>query len=50
MIGELFKAVKVVSQRVFNWFAYLFAWDDIKATAVGFRDVFDAQIGTGLSM
>ncbi|KAF8810204.1 hypothetical protein BYT27DRAFT_7240965 [Phlegmacium glaucopus] len=45
VIGELFKTVKVASQNIFNWLAYLFAWDDIKATAVRFRNIFDAQIG-----
>ncbi|KAF8798433.1 hypothetical protein BYT27DRAFT_7123094 [Phlegmacium glaucopus] len=45
VIGDLFKSVDVASEKTFNWLAYIFAWDDIKATAVAFCNTFQEQIG-----
>ncbi|KAF8803102.1 hypothetical protein BYT27DRAFT_6743633 [Phlegmacium glaucopus] len=44
VIADMFRSVKVASEKIFNWLAYIFAWDDIKATAVAFREVLDTQI------
>ncbi|KAF8146822.1 hypothetical protein K438DRAFT_1990236 [Mycena galopus ATCC 62051] len=44
VIAELFKTVKVSADKVFNWLAFLFNWGDIKATAVEFHTIFDAQL------
>jgi hypothetical protein len=50
VVNQLFKDVKVETVKIFNWLAYLFAWGDIKATAVAFRTIFDKQIGQAESL
>lgn len=44
VISEIFKSLKVESGKIFNWLAYFFPWDDIKATVDALRGIFDGQI------